>query len=259
VIATGALCFWNERPEDLERCIAGLALVADRVVALDGAYARYPEATVRSPQEQVDAIRSACGRHGLDCLVLQPDRLWAGQVEKRSHLLAAASVGTDFIVNVDTDHVIKTNRNEIRPFLEHSKADVLMAPYVTPPNLQRSMTESSVGNWHEEQSRQVMMIPHIFRALPGLRVEKRHWWYSAIKDGRRQWLWGGDGTGTEVQQSAIQVVYTVQHLTLMRTDEQIRLSRGFVNDRIAIVEQTGQEDDMPHLPRPVFDFSRSAV
>ena len=42
MIVTAALCWWNELPEDLDRCIRAAALIADRVVALDGAYRRYP-------------------------------------------------------------------------------------------------------------------------------------------------------------------------------------------------------------------------
>jgi hypothetical protein len=42
---------------------------------------------------------------------------------------------------------------------------------------------------------------------------------------------------------------------MMRTAEQIRLSRAFLNDRQKVVEWTGQEDDRPDLPRPVYDYS----
>src|SRR5690348_3020886 len=117
MIITGALCWWNELPEDLDACVRGLGNIADRVVALDGAYQRYPEATVRSPEAQLDAIRSAAAAVNIECLIIQPDRLWAGQVEKRCHLLAAAGVGSNWIVTVDADHVIHADREEMRRFL----------------------------------------------------------------------------------------------------------------------------------------------
>ena len=59
MIVTAALCWWNELPEDLERCVRGVANVADRVVALDGAYRRYPTGTARSSEAEYDEIGRA--------------------------------------------------------------------------------------------------------------------------------------------------------------------------------------------------------
>lgn len=250
---TGALPWWNELPEDLDRCVRSLAQVADRIVALDGAYIRYPEATVTSDPAQADAIRKAARDVGLDCLILQPDRLWAGQVEKRSHLLAAATVGSDWIVTVDADHIITADREHTRFVLERVQEDVLEVPYRTPVNPERLMKDSAAGIWHIQQSESIQWIPHLWRALPGFRVEKRHWWYSAMKVGGRVWLWGGDGTYTNVTHSQMQN-YEVEHRALFRTDHQVKLSRAFLNDREKIVATTGQEDWQPGMAPPVWDY-----
>ena len=255
MIVTGALNWWNERPEDLDRCIRGLGDVADRVVALDGAYRRYPKATPRSPDDQLDAIRSAAAAVNLDCLIIQPDVLWAGQVEKRSHLLAAATVGSDWIVTVDADHVIHTERETIRRFLRGHAGHVLSMPYVTPLNPDRPLKDSAVGDWHIMQTTEPQFIPHIWRALPGIRVEKRHWWISAIRHGQRHWLWAGDGSYPTTDHQRYRKGYTVEHRTLMRTKDQIRFSRAFLNDRYRVIELSGQEDDLPTLPRPEWDYS----
>lgn len=252
-VVTGALCFWNERPADLDACIRGLANVADRVLVLDGAYARYPTGTPHSPKAQLDAIRRAARDVDLDCLIVQPDKLWAGQVEKRSHLLAMASVGSTWIVTVDADHVITAQRDEVRHILRKTASDVFSVPYVTPENPDRSMDKSVIGIWHKEQLGEPQFIPHIWRALPGLRVERFHWWYSAVKD-QRYWLWGGDGSYPSVEHQRIRYIYQVEHRTMMRTPEQIRISRAFLNDREEVVRQTGQEDEMPGLPPPNFDY-----
>jgi len=254
VIVTGALCWWNERPEDLDRCVRGLAVACDRVVALDGAYARYPKATTNSPKSQLAAIRDAAKEVGLGCLIIQPDRLWAGQVEKRSHLLAAASVGSDWICTVDADHVSSGNRQAARQFIESISLDVINCVYHTPANPDRSMDESAVGAWHQEQVDVPQLIPQFWRALPGLRVERFHWWYSAQKNGGRVWLWGGDGRYPGVSAENMPWPYQVEHRTMMRTPEQIRLSRAFLNDRDKIVAQTGQEDGVPGLPPPEYDY-----
>lgn len=254
MIVTGALCWWNESPEDLDKCVRGLGFVCDRVVAFDGAYARYPGATTRSDPAQVDAIRKAAMAVGLECEIVQPDQLWRGQVEKRTHLLQAAAKGSDWIVTVDADHVITAVRDDTRTTLKRHFGDVLSVPYVTPVNPDRALKESAVGEWHENQTVEPVYIPHIWRALPGIRVERYHWWYSAIKNGQRFWLWGGDGSYKAADHQRIRRGYQVEHRTLFRTPEQIRASRAFLNDRETIVAQTGQEDDQPTLPRPAYVY-----
>jgi hypothetical protein len=255
MIVTAALCWWNERPEDLRRCIAGAAQIADRVVALDGAYRRYPGATVRSAPSQAKAIRDACEKAGLDCLVVTVDRLWAGQVEKRSHLLALASVGSDWIVTLDADHVISTDREAVRAELANSTADVVEVPFVTPPNPERGMARSAPGYWHIAQTEAPQMIPQVWRASLGLRVERHHWWISGTKDGQRVWAWAGDSSMRALPHARFVTPYTTEHRVLLRTDDQVLASRAFCNDRAMVVSRTGQEDDVPGIPPPVFDYA----
>ena len=255
MIITAALCWWNETPEVLATCVRGAANVADRIVALDGAYRRYPGATVRSGDDEVEAIRETAKEVGLDCLVLQPQRLWAGQVEKRSYLLAAAAVGADWVAVIDADHVVYTNRAAARMEIESASADTLIVPYWTPKNPSRSMKESAPGLWHEAQAERWMDIPHIFRVLPGVRVERFHWWYSAIKDRERVWLMGGDGRKyPTVEGYRLNTPYQVNHMCLMRTEAQVLASRAFCNDRAKVVKQTGQEDDIPGLEPLELDY-----
>lgn len=253
---TAALCWWNERPEDLVRCVRGVANIADRLVALDGAYVRYPGATIRSDPRQGEAIRRAAEAAGLDCLVVVPDRLWAGQVEKRSHLLALAAVGSDWIVTVDADHIIATERDAVRRELANSTADVVEVPFDTPLNPKRPLAESAPGQWHIEQAAETTYIPQVWRASLGLRVERHHWWIGATKDGRPVWAWAGDTSRPHLPHAQFVTPYRVEHRVLFRSAEQIRASRAFCNDREAVVANTGQEDHLPHLPAPVWDFER---
>ena len=260
MLVTGALPWWNEQPSDLAACIRGLGNIVDRVVALDGSYVRYPEATARSPRNQANAIERAARQVGIGCLILQPNKLWAGQVEKRSYLLSAAAVNSDWIVTVDADQIIHTDRESARNALAgtNDSVDVIEVTYYTPTNQTRPMKESAVGVWHEAQAGTRVSIPHIWRALPGMRVEKFHWWISAIKDGRRVWLWSNGGDYPVLAHHPMSVPYEVEHRALMRTPEQIRLSRGFLNDREQVVKPlTGQEDDVPGLPPPKFDYKQN--
>lgn len=259
MVITAALCWWNELPADLERCIAGAANIADRVMALDGAYRRYPGASVRSDERQHDAIRRAAKKAGMECKILVPDTLWAGQVEKRSYLLAMAAIGSDWIVTLDADHVISTDRKAVRAELRNSTAFIVDVPFVTPLNQKRSLKQSAVGQWHIEQTREPQMIPQVWRADLGLRVEQRHWWISATKGGEKVWAWAGDTTRRKLPHAAFVTPYTVEHRSMLRTPEQIRASRAFCNDREMVVAKTGQEDDVPGLPAPKFDYDRMPV
>jgi hypothetical protein len=257
MIVTGALAWWHELPEDLDACVRGLANVADRIVAVDGAYRRYPTGTARSGDDEVAAIRDAARDTGLDCVIVQRDRMWAGQVEKRSFLMAAAAAGSDMIAVVDTDHVITCDRAQVRAHLERANGvPVWCVPFWTPDNPDRAPRARSAGMWHESMAGTTVEIPHLYQALPGFRVEKRHWWYSALVDDRRHWLWGGEGDNSypRVPITPLPVPYRVEHRCLYRTPEQIRVSRGFLNDREMVVARTGQEDDVPGLPEPAFDY-----
>src|SRR5512146_2315942 len=112
MIVNAALAFWNERPEDLRRCVIGIANIADRIVAVDGAYARYPGATIRSPDVQIEALRTAADERNIELRLIQPDRLWAGQVEKREFMMRDAMSDADWVALVDADWVIYTDKRK---------------------------------------------------------------------------------------------------------------------------------------------------
>ena len=253
-IVTASLVWYDEPPELLAECVAGAGKIADRIVAVDGAYARYPGAKITSPPEQAVAIRRAAKRAKLDCLVLTPDRLWAGQVEKRSYALAAAAVGSDWIAVVDADHVIDTDRAEARSALASLPATVACVSVImmTPPDPARPLEQTSATGWHRGMASTEMRYDHLFRTLPGLRLERFHWWYSAIRDGERVWISQGEATSGPV--TPLPARYVVEHRCHTRDEGRMLAGRAFCNDRVKVVEQTGQEDDLPTLPRPVFDY-----
>lgn len=254
---TAALAWWNEQPEDLDACVRAMANIADRVVALDGAYARYPGATAQSHDDQVWAIRDAADDVGLQSLIHQRSLLWPGQVAKRAALLSLAARNADWVVVVDADHIIHADRDIARARLAALDAEGALAIEVavhTPTNPDRSVEASSPGQWHRAHAGSTVSYPLLYRALPGLTVEQRHWWVAA----EGLWLWGGDGTRPLAAHHTMAAEdYLVEHRTLFRTKEQIRASRAFLNDRQDVVMPlTGQEDDRPQLPRPVFDYVR---
>lgn len=246
---TAALCWWNETVEDLRTAVTSAASVADRVVALDGAYARYPGATVRSGDEQADAIRDAAESAGIEALVVRPDRLWVGQCEKRTALMNLAADGSDWIVILDADYVIDADREHVRDQLAATEYDVLRVPLVTPPG-------EYATNWHREQAEAgEQWTPLVYRAYPEWLVEERHWWYSAIKDGRRVWMWDGDDRYGRVPHGQL-LGYRVEHRSALQSHESILAARAWYNDCDLVTGLTGQEDDIDGLPAPSWDYER---
>lgn len=250
---TAALAWWNERPEDLANCVRAVANIADRIVAFDGAYERYPGATISSSIDQFDAIRETADVVGLDWYAYQPDRLWLGQVEKRTALLQEAVTDADWVVIIDADHLIRTDRGQARRALAEMPATVntVGAEFYTPIDRSREFWSTIATNWQANMAGTSVRMTHIIRALPGIRVKDRHWIYVAPYKGRQISLeYGGK------PDRMIGVPYLVEHRSLFRSEEQLRAGRAFCNDRERVLALTGQEDHVPGLPPPRFNFSK---
>jgi hypothetical protein len=257
VIVTAALAWYDEPVELLDACVRGLAGVADRVVAVDGVYRRFPHQRESSPPEQAAAIAAAAMDIGIESVVVTPARAWAGQVEKRSALLREASVGSDWIMVVDADHIVHADGPAAREELSTIDADVVSVPLFTPENADRDLGSSAATNWHAGMAGTRIDIGHFFRALPDLHVERFHWWYTATRNGAPVWFWYGEGTpsgGEILMPRRMTARYEVEHRCLLRDEHHVLANRAFCNDRKLVVEMTGQEDDQPGLPAPVYDY-----
>lgn len=253
MIITAALSWWDEKPEDLATCVRGMANLVDRVLALDGAYRDFPGATIKSRPDQAAAIRATAEEVGIECLVLTPDRLWAGQVEKRSFLYSVAALNADWVVVVDADHIIHADREKVRAELEALPVEigVISAPYPTPIDPSRPMAEAASTPWHAASAETVSEYRLLFRALPGLRLERRHWWLTGWKDGGRVWVLTSDGEDA-LPVGRLKSYYEVEHRSLFRERKRVLARRKFYQTRAARVERTGEEDDIEirEAPRP---------
>lgn len=246
MIVTAALAWFDEPLDQLDECVRALPVVADRLVAVDGGYSRYPGAKPSSPKNQADQIRATCREVGIDCVIHTPTRIWAGQVQKRSHLLQLAADGSDWFLPIDADHILDGDRDDVRAELGSADVDVFSVDYFTPMNCDRPLEESAAVEWHRQIAGRTQEIPHFFRSLPCVRVERFHWWYSAVKDGERVWLYGGD-RGPRAAERKLRADYRVEHRCLFREPKQILRNRDFCEDRVTIVRETGQEDDLAAL------------
>lgn len=247
MIVTAALNWWNEPIEMLTAAVASVAAVADRIVALDGAYRRYPKATIASDPAQAEAIRSVALDNGIEPLVVKPNRLWAGQIEKRTELMRLASDGSDWTFILDADYVVTADRDRVRRQIESGGFDVYEVPLVTPEG-------DYATNWHRGQSAMPeSWVPLVFRAFPGIRVEDHHWWYSAEKDGERVWLWGGSDRYRSLPHGTLADI-RVTHTTNLRFGERVLDNRSWYNDVYRVSAKSGQEDDRDGLDDPIYDI-----
>lgn len=244
MIVAAALSYFDDDLALLDECLRSLPVVADKLVVADGRYERFePGGSVSSPKAHLDFIRATCKEIGLPVKIDVARKVYAGQVEKRSRLLALASEGADWIVGVDADHVLHGIRYSVRHEIERLEdEDVVDVQYYTPMNYERPIKESAAGLWHESLAGDYAIITGIFRALPGLRVEDRHWWYSAMKNGKRVWCWGGDSRYQRVKVHMLKAPFFVEHKCLFRQPKHILANRAFCEDRERIVKLTGQED-----------------
>ena len=244
MIVTAALPWYDEAPEDLDRYVRALPVVADRLVALDGGYARYPGAKPRSAKAEEAAIRDAAADIGLPVEVVIPDRIWPGQLAKRTALYNAAAAGSDWIFTLDADHIpTGGDRATIRAELETVELeDGVEVDFYTPPNPARPIEKAAATDWHASLSGQTTSIRLFLRALPEIQVEHYHWWVSALKCGVRVWIYGGDDRYPASSWRRLSAPLVVEHLCLFRRERNILAGREYARDRVLIVAATGQED-----------------
>src|SRR4051794_1394880 len=93
-----ALLNWfDEPPAALAACVASLKLGAvDSVIAIDGAYALFPDAKPNSPPDQAAVIHETARTLGITCTIHTPNQTWAGnEVQKRTSLFDLAHAISD--------------------------------------------------------------------------------------------------------------------------------------------------------------------
>jgi hypothetical protein len=164
-----ALLTWYDEPAwCLTELVTSVAKAgADHLVAVDGAYALYPNGTAQSPGEQAQAILAACQGAQIGVTLYCPQEVWFGnEVEKRSFAFAAghqvAISGEDWLWIVDGDEVI-TEAQGLHDALAKTSFDVVSA----------MMDEVTAGSREG-----VVPIRKFFRAQPsGIHLEHNHFTY----------------------------------------------------------------------------------
>lgn len=182
------LSFYDEPIPDLVACITSLHDAGvDELVAVDGAYALYPNGRAASDPNQHAAIVLACRNLDIGCTLHVPRTVWAGgEVEKRSfHFKLALSVAQhgDWFWIIDADEVITQVPDDLKARLETTDHDA-----AEHDALDTVALRAGVPNMPPR-----FMVRHLFRAQE-ITVETNHCTFvtpdgrvlSAFEDGTRQ-------------------------------------------------------------------------
>ncbi len=138
VKVAAALAWYDEPPEFLTRCILSLAGVVDELVAFDGAWQHFPDASPSSGSEQELAVCAAARKAGIAARVRIPRDIWESQVHKRAALMYDAGEYADWILVIDADeYIARADGDIVRAGLDSTDANVGI---VTHRNLHQGWT-----------------------------------------------------------------------------------------------------------------------
>lgn len=238
------LAWWDEPADELYDCVTSMRVLCDRVVAADGAYEMTPGATATSSPVQVEAIEEAARAAGLECTILQPEKVWGGQVEKRAAILDEAVVGADWVIAVDSDHRLVGDRDPLRQELEQlgDVDSILHDFYTPPPPAIGSVDRLSPHEWHTKLCGKTIQHSLLFRVLLEMRIEQTHFGYSGIRRGQRVAVgnWRSDDYA-QGRHQRLRNEFRVDHLCFFRDLMRLDRNRDYCIARDKFKDEHGWE------------------
>lgn len=190
----GLLAWYDESPSWLAACVASIGPHIDHIVAVDGAYAHYPDARARSDRIQAETIQATAEGLGIGCTIHRPATYWyGGEVEKRTTMFSIAQAYRegfdDWYWVIDADCVVTQCPSDLRARLADTEANAVEVTlwerrdYLGDvPEVARTVALPTSG---EQKMRQV------FRALKDVQVVGAHYVYGGWDaDGEWHYLWG---------------------------------------------------------------------
>lgn len=186
----GLLSWYNERPSWLSACITSYAQAGvTHLVAIDGAYALYPDGTARSTSLEHEAITDTCDALNLHLTLILPDGTWAGnEVEKRTALFRHAEVLTDpsdWLIVMDADEIVTSAPADLHDTLADTPYDAAEVTLWQRDTLDTPGAASAAQQFpHDPRSQHP--IRKLFRAARGLHCAGNHYTYRT-GDGRNLW------------------------------------------------------------------------
>jgi hypothetical protein len=232
------LSYYDERVEHLERCVRSLKGFADTLIAVDGAYKTFsgdsPDSSIAERFAVVDAGRAA----GLKRCVYNVRERWDSEVQKRATMFEFArqcgATPDDWFLIIDADMALAEFTADARDKLAASDLDVAEVRF---QDMQINGVASST-----------MTFRSMFRALPGLTVERTHYLYTvpcascggsdryciACNGTRRRFLW--HEPNGQLSREPILYLFddvTLHHFSSQRDPERRMRAMDYYKDRDA--------------------------
>lgn len=215
------LSFYAERPDWLANYAASIATTGIRhIVALDGAYARFPDATASSGTASHTALHTECADHGIDLTLRVPAAPFAGdEIAKRNALYQLAESvstdGEDWYLVLDADEWVTYSHPDLHDqvaALQVDAASVLITTRTSP--LDRHPDDPTI------------IYRRLLRANHGLRVVGQHW-KNVMPNGVRYF------TGQVRSDEGPVLTLNVDHMTKLRDTERRHRAGTYYTQRDA--------------------------
>ncbi|MCC6743415.1 MAG: hypothetical protein IT175_06105 [Acidobacteria bacterium] len=231
----GCLSWYDESPSWLAATVTAAAKACDHMIAVDGAYALFPEAQAASSTEQHEAIQEAALAAGLGLTMHVPADVWRGnEVEKRSFMfslaLTVATPHEDWIFVLDADDVVRQVPPDFRERLAATElhvGGVTLAERHDPERWKDAARMMEVQNTWEQ-----LGFRKLFRALPGLRVEGTHWTFLADGPDGPVYLWALEAFGPEEREDFCDLI--VEHRSHQRPKRRQAQAQAYYHTRDAM-------------------------
>ncbi len=241
----GILSWFDESPSWLGTATASLGRFCDHILAIDGAYALYPDGKPRSHPHQAEVIVHTAEAMNVACTLCQPSEVWWGnEVEKRNKsldIVGAFAEDGDWLCVFDADyHTVRCNPESLRHDLAATECVVATYGIVD--------TEDWLANGAESLAVQttlhtqwVSQTRDLYRWDPSLRVGPAHGDMSIAAgwaEQPRKWLRGPYDLEPAEDMSRNLTVYhrTKQRATVRRNAQQgyyqMRDSLGVENQEL---------------------------
>ncbi len=245
-----ALSWYDESPSWLASCIASIAPHVDHVVAVDGAYAHYPDARARSERIQAETIIATCEALSVGCTLYRPATYWVGgEVEKRSAMFRLCQAHResfdDWYWIIDADCIVTTCPSDLRARLSETELNAV--------EVMLYERRDWLGD-HEEVA-QTMSLPTsvqqkmrmIFRALDDMQVVGTHYTYGGFDaNGDWHYTWGSNAIGPDPADVFADVI--VEHRSIWRDKYRKDNAQAYYNVRDELgLERVLPRDENGHL------------
>lgn len=234
----GCLSWYDESPSWLAATVTSFAPHIDHLVAVDGAYAHFPDSRAHSERLQAETIVATCEAAGIACTLYRPATYWVGgEVEKRAAMFRVAQAYRDGFDDwywiIDADCIATQVPGDFRKRLAETEANAVEVmlwerrDYLNDvPDVARAMNLPTAG----EQSNRCL-----FRALKDMQVVGAHYVYGGFDaDGEWHYTWGPRALDTDDAEVWRDV--KIEHRSIWRDKYRRELSQTYytVRDELGI-------------------------